>query len=176
MSQTGDLSSKGDDDAGETLATSLDGLEGGVLSQGCLANTVSPFILEIKKFISDINGILDKELIVGKKIGQLNYSNLKELNWQGSFPSFLHKIGKLDSPNCRCGELGSPEHFVATRCSYSNIYVKMGTVETFLAYYKRIDNIRGLLAPLVFPCPGLLAGASLGGGFVVSGTPWLRRP
>ncbi|KAG8174077.1 hypothetical protein JTE90_005169 [Oedothorax gibbosus] len=47
-------------------------------SQGCLANTVSPFLLSIKANISDIHKIIDKEL-TNKKISQINYHTLKEL-------------------------------------------------------------------------------------------------
>ncbi|KAG8171628.1 hypothetical protein JTE90_013061 [Oedothorax gibbosus] len=58
----------------------------------------------------------------------------------GSFPSFLHKIGKVDNPNCVCGMLGSPEHYLSTSCYFSRRVIKMRTVETPLDYYKRIDR------------------------------------
>ncbi|KAG8174076.1 hypothetical protein JTE90_005168 [Oedothorax gibbosus] len=77
--------------------------------------------------------------IINSVSNQLTFRNqvlIYFVTGQGSFPTFLFKIGKLDSPNCACGGLGSPEHFLAARCTYSNIYIKMGTVETPLQYYK----------------------------------------
>jgi ribonuclease HI len=59
---------------------------------------------------------------------------------QGSFPSFLHKIGKRSSDSCVCGDAGTPHHYAQVSCSFSREFVKRGTSESLLAYYRRIDN------------------------------------
>jgi len=40
---------------------------------------------------------------------------------RGPFPAFLHRIGKLDSPNCVCGELGNVLHYTCD-CTLTSRY------------------------------------------------------
>lgn len=56
----------------------------------------------------------------------------------GSFPTFLFKIKKLNSPNCECGKLGEPHHFSTEPCSFFPVYIKKAPNESYLAYYKII--------------------------------------
>lgn len=66
----------------------------------------------------------------------------------GSFPSFLHKIGRLPTRLCQCGTLGDPAHFLQTSCSYSPKNIPPKDQETFLTYLRRIDRNKTLLKTL----------------------------
>lgn len=59
---------------------------------------------------------------------------------RGSFPTFLHSIGKKDDNLCPCGQEGSPHHYLQVSCSFSKIYVKRKTDESLYDYFRRIDN------------------------------------
>ncbi|KAG8175586.1 hypothetical protein JTE90_018879 [Oedothorax gibbosus] len=88
--------------------------------------------------------------IVNSVTNQLTFKNqilIYFVTRQGSFPTFLFKIGKIDSPNCACGGLGSPEHFLATGCSYMKTFIKMRTVETPLQCSFILLSCRGFHLP-----------------------------
>jgi len=59
---------------------------------------------------------------------------------KGSFPTFLHKMGKLETDKCDCGGEGSPLHYLAVKCSFSNLYIKLKPIESLHNYFKRLDN------------------------------------
>jgi ribonuclease HI len=95
--------------------------------------------------------------------GRYTFEIVKEVNFEliftnavliyfvtgaGSFPQFLHKIGKLGSPNCKCGAVGDSHHYAQTKCSFSKGFIKRSTSESLLGYYKRIDRGKHYLKKL----------------------------
>lgn len=65
---------------------------------------------------------------------------------QGSFPSYLHKIAKLDTPNCPCGASGDALHFLLESCSFSPHYIKRSPTESLKNLFLRIDSSQFLLS------------------------------
>lgn len=64
---------------------------------------------------------------------------------KGSFPEYLHKIGKRDTNTCPCSDggpplIGGPLHYLATKCLTSPDFIKMRTNESLHDYIVRIDN------------------------------------
>lgn len=58
----------------------------------------------------------------------------------GSFPSFLKKIGKMDTDRCECGLEGTPLHYLQVSCGFSRDAIKPRANEELGAYFRRLDR------------------------------------
>lgn len=56
----------------------------------------------------------------------------------GSFPTFLYKIGKIDSDHCQCGHVGTPQHYLFESCKFMKHKFKMDPQLTFQQNLQRI--------------------------------------
>lgn len=94
---------------------------------------------ESGRYTYNIKSYVGSDFILKNNI--LNYF----LTNHGSFPQYLFKLNKLNSPYCPCGELGSGLHYLRDSCEYIQENIKLASNETLLAYFKRIDNNRFLV-------------------------------
>lgn len=62
------------------------------------------------------------------------------LSGHGSFQSYLHKIGKLQTNLCPCNELGDPLHYLSSSCVFSPLQIKKHQDESLTNYFKRISK------------------------------------
>lgn len=66
----------------------------------------------------------------------------------GSFPIFLHKIGKRSHPNCDCGKLGDVKHYLFGRCPLVHYFFYLDNSISISANIKRVlfnqDNYKKL--------------------------------
>lgn len=56
----------------------------------------------------------------------------------GSFPVFLHKIGKRGNPNCDCGKLGDVKHYLFGRCPLVHYFFHFDNFHSISTNIKKV--------------------------------------
>lgn len=70
------------------------------------------------------------------------------LTGNGSFPTFLHKVGKKDNDLCQCGKRGDPIHYLFKSCPFMKYKFKYKKDKTLIENIHIIQKDKTLLNKL----------------------------